>query len=203
MGKAAIRGLLARRDRWVLDAEARGHTPTVHDQLRTVARWAGVRLEVAGLARELDVALLRASVRIAPGGRSAIRTLQRDGVPLALVSNVLNESGDAARAVLDRLGLLPAFRGVILSCEHPWAKPSPEPFRLACRSLGTPPARTVHLGDLDYDLAGAARAGMAAWWYVGLRRWNGYLRGQVDPATVAPESVVRSWSEVVRRFRRR
>ncbi|HYA11147.1 MAG TPA: HAD family hydrolase [Thermoplasmata archaeon] len=193
--------LLQRREAWVLRREAAGTTPAIPEQLRVLGRWAGVAPRFDGVAAELDRALLRTRVEVAPGAAEALRALADASVPLALVSNVLHESGDAARVVLDRLGLLPRFRAVFLSCEHPWAKPSPRPFRQVCRFLGVPPARVAHLGDLEYDLRGARTAGLEAWWYVGLRDLNGYLRGQVDPASVPPERIVRSWTDVARRFR--
>jgi FMN phosphatase YigB (HAD superfamily) len=199
--KTAVDRLLARRDRWTLGLEGRGRTPSVPEQVRALARWARVPIAVGDLAAELDAALLRTTVKVAPGGREALSALVDDGLALALVSNVLHESGDAARTVLDRLGLLPRFRAVVLSCEQPWAKPAPEPFLLACSFLGTAPSSAVHVGDLDYDLRGARSAGMGAWWYTGLGRWNRYLRGQVDPRAVGPGGRVGSWTEVVRRVR--
>lgn len=192
--------LLARRDRWARREEARGRTPPVLEQLERLAAWARTRLEPDAVARQLDDTLLRARVRLADGALDAVRSLDRAGVPLGIVSNVLNESGSAARTMLERLGLLPSFRVVVLSCEHPWAKPAPGPFRLACRFLGVAPSSSVHVGDLDYDLRGAREAGMEAWWYVGLRRFNRYLPGQVNPDHEGPRTTVRSWSEVARRL---
>jgi len=200
LGKPTVLRLLARREEWTLRLEAAGRTPAVPEQIRTLARWAGVSIDVEELAGQLDRALLRTTVRLAPGGREALRALADEGVPLALISNVLHESGDAARTVLDRLGVLPRFRAVVLSCEQPWAKPAPEPFLLACSFLGVRPARAVHVGDLDYDLRGATAAGMDSWWYVGLGKWNRYLRGQVDPSSIGPGRIVRSWRAVERRF---
>jgi len=172
----------------------------VAEQLEKVRRWAGVPVGVEEVPGELDRALLRAEVLAAPGASEALRRLDAVGVPMAVVSNVMNESGSVARTILDRLGVLGRFRVVVLSCEHPWAKPAPEPLRLACRFLGVSPARAVHLGDLAYDLRGAQAAGMRGWWYAGLRRYNRYLSAQVDPRKVPAGATVRSWEEVARRF---
>ena len=198
--RAAALELLARRDRWTRAIEAEGRTPTVREQLRQLALWAGRRLPTDDLARELDATLLRARLQLAPGAMTAVRRLGEAGVPLGIVSNVLNESGHAARTILERLGLLPWFRAVVLSCEHPWAKPAPEPFELAARFLGVPRARTAHIGDLAYDVVGARRAGLQAWWYVGLRRWNRYLPGQVAPGAVRPAETIASWRSVPARL---
>jgi FMN phosphatase YigB (HAD superfamily) len=200
LGKPRVLRLLRRRARWTREEEARGRTPTVAEQLDRLGAWAGVRTEPDDLLPALDAALLRARVQLAPGALEAVRSLEGSGVPLAIVSNVLNESGRAARLVLERLGLLPHFRAVVLSCEHPWAKPAPEPFRLACRFLGTTPGRTVHVGDLAYDLRGARAAGLDAWWYAGLRRLNRYLPGQVDPRAVPSDETIRAWAELPPRF---
>ncbi|HTT16007.1 MAG TPA: HAD family hydrolase [Thermoplasmata archaeon] len=194
--------LLARRDRWTRACEARGKTPDLLEQARQLGRWVGAPVDAVRLAGRLDRTLLRARFSAAPGAVRALRALERDGVPVALVSNVLNETGHAGRTILERLGLLPLLRAVVLSCEHPWAKPSPEPFRLAASFLGTPVSRTAHLGDLAYDIEGARRAGLRAWWFVGLRRRNRYLPGQVGPGTVSRGDTIAAWSEVPPRFSR-
>jgi FMN phosphatase YigB (HAD superfamily) len=200
LDRGSALALLDRRDRWTRAEEARGRTPPVAEQIERLRRWNHGRYDADGLPGRLDRTVVRSHVRLAPGALEAVRSLADAGLRLAVISNVLNETGLAARAILERLGVLPFFRVVVLSCEHPWAKPSPGPFRLACQFLGAPPARAVHLGDLAYDLDGARAAGMRAWWYVGLRRLNRYLPGQVDPATVPASRVVRSWEELPRRL---
>lgn len=195
-----VRRLLASRQQWLQQQEAGGRTPDLPEQMRWLAERAGLPLRTQGLATKLDRVALGAAVRLAPGAMEALELLEREGVPLGLVSNVLNESGEAARTVLDRLGLLRRFRVAVLSCEHPWAKPAPQLFRLACRFLEVPPRRAVHIGDLGYDLRGARAAGLGAWWYTGLRRWNRYLPGQATPADLGPGSTLRSWAEVLERL---
>ncbi len=192
--------LLERKARWLDREEVRGRTPPVAEQVERVCAWAGCRTDPRAMAEELDRALLRARVRPAPGVERALRALEDEGVPLGIVSNVLHETGRGARGLLDRLGLLPRFRVAAFSCEHPWAKPSAGLFRLVARYLGVPPSRTVHVGDLGYDLAGARRAGYRAWLYVGLERLNRYLPGQADRRTLDDRDVVRSWTGVPRKF---
>ncbi len=200
LGRNAALRLLDRRDRWARELEERGRTPAVREQVARLEGWLGRPLRTEGLTSRLDATLLRAKVLLAPGALAAVRELDDRGVRLGVVSNVLNETGTAARTVLERLGLLRHFAVVVLSCEHPWAKPAPQPFEIACRFLGVRPQRAVHIGDLGYDLDGARLAGMRAWWYSGLRRLNRYLPAQVDPAAVPKGGTVRSWSEVPRRF---
>lgn len=190
--------LLARRERWVRATEAGGRTPSVPEQVATLAAWVGGRWDGPEIAERLDRTLLAAEVRTAPGVVRAIRALDRAGIPLAVVSNVLNETGTVARTLLERVGLLPHFRAVLLSCEHPWAKPSPGLFRLAVRFLGERPDATVHIGDLAYDLRGAWAAGLGAWLYVGLHRFNGYLAGQATSAERRRAFPLRRWEDAVR-----
>lgn len=198
--RSRILALLDRRGRWTRDLERKGRTPSVREQVAQLVHWSSVPIDGSEMVERLDQALLRTEVRAAPGALGAIRALDRAGVPLGVVSNVMNESGTVARSLLERLGLLRHFRVVVLSCEHPWSKPSPEPFRLACRFLAVPTGAAVHIGDLGYDIEGARAAGMSAWWYVGLRRYNRYLSGQVVEGTVTPAQTVRSWSAVPSRF---
>ena len=201
LSRSRVDALLARRDAVTLAGEAAGRTPPIREQVALVARWAGVRVDADEVAESLDRGYARSEVRIAPGATGTLRALSDAGVPVALLSNVLHESGRAARRKLADLGLLSEFRAVVLSCEHPWAKPSPELFRLACRFLEVPPGRAAHLGDLAYDVGGARSAGMRGWWYIGLSSLNGYLRGQVRPGSVPPEEVVHRWSELPGRLR--
>lgn len=198
--RADALALLERRDRWTRAEEANGRTPHIAEQLRELARWSGAPIPEDDLVARLDATLLKAKLTLAPGAAPAVRSLDDAGIPLAIVSNVLNESGHAARTILERMGLLVRFRAVVLSCEHPFAKPAAGPFVLAARFLGLPPGRIAHVGDLGYDLLGARRAGMHAWWYVGLRRWNRYLPGQVAPGSVRSSETITAWSEIPRRF---
>jgi FMN phosphatase YigB (HAD superfamily) len=200
--RGAVQGLLVRREQWIRAEEARGHTPALPEQIRRLSEWSGRPIEEGALVQQLERALLRADVRVAPGAGNALRELADRDVPLGLVSNVLNETGTTARTILDRLGLLPSFRAVYFSCEHRWAKPSPLPFLATVRFLERRPSRTAHLGDLHYDVLGARRAGLLAWWYVGLRRLNGYLPGQVAPGEVDRRDTIRSWVELPGRLRK-
>ncbi len=200
LSRREVDDLLARRERWVREVEAGGRTPTVPEQLRRLGAWSGRTVDPTTFVDELDRTLGPARIQVAPGAARALRELSDRNVPVGLVSNVLNESGAVARGLLDRLGLLPWFRVVYLSCEHPWAKPSPRPFRHVLRYLGVPPHRAAHLGDLGYDVRGARAAGLVAWWYVGLGRLSAYLPGQVRPGEVRSADTIRSWSELPRRF---
>lgn len=172
--------LLARLDDWKARTEARGSTPPLRDQVAWISHQAGGEVPPDRVVGPLNRAVLRAGVRASPGAARALRTLSDGGVPLGIVSNVLNETGAAARSLLDLVGLLPLFSTVVLSCEHPYAKPRPEPFRLAARFLGVSPRELVHVGDLAYDVHGARRAGARAVLFTEYSRWNRYLPGWRD-----------------------
>jgi putative hydrolase of the HAD superfamily len=93
-----------------------------------------------------------------------LRALATTGVRLAIVSNADGTIEQELRA----LGVCQAGPGpgvpvtaVLDSTVVRVAKPDPRIFELALAAVGTPPARTVHVGDtLTYDVAGARAAGI-------------------------------------------
>lgn len=182
--------------RWKEEREAVGTTPPLGIQAQRWLARSGVRADAESIVAELDRALLRAPVRVARGALPALRGFVRAGVPLALVSNVANETGEAARQILDRTGLLAHFGAVYLSCDHRRSKPSPEPFRAVASFLEVPVSRLLHVGDLAYDLDGPARAGARALLFTGFARWNRYLRGAVTARARRGIRTARSWEEV-------
>lgn len=98
-------------------------------------------------------------VRYVPGAREAVRSLAARGIALGIVSNTFRDH----RRSLARDGLLPAFRVIVLSIEVGLWKPDPAIFALACRELGLPPGRVVHIGDKDTaDIEPARAAGLRA-----------------------------------------
>lgn len=187
---------------WKRDSEARGRTPPLAEQIGWLARRVGRPLDVQSLSDRLDRQLLAADVRPAPGAGKVLRELSDRGIRLAVVSNVLNETATAARTVLDRAGLLPLFRVVYLSSEHPFSKPRPEPFRVAAEFLGLPPRELVHIGDLTYDLDGARRVGAVPVLFTGYAQWNRYLPGHPDGTARRGVHAVGTWSELLEHWPR-
>jgi HAD superfamily hydrolase (TIGR01509 family) len=83
---------------------------------------------------------------------------------LGIVSNY--PFGPVVSGSLERLGIGDCFEAVIVSGEVGWAKPHPEIFALALRTMRAHPARTVFVGDNPVaDMAGAKSAGMWTAWY--------------------------------------
>jgi FMN phosphatase YigB (HAD superfamily) len=197
-GLARTRALheAARLESWARKQEAIGWTPTISEQSEWLTRTTGVRLEGDAMGATMDRLLAKAPIRVAPHAVRSLGALRDGGVHLGLVSNLLHETGPAFRGLLGALGLLDCFESVVLSCEHPWSKPRPEPFWCALTELGVAPAAAVHVGDLVYDILGARTAGMRTLLFTGLHRYEpARLAGLAD----SPDphvGRVRRWSEV-------
>lgn len=88
------------------------------------------------------------------------------GISLGLISNFepwLHE-------LLERLGLAPFFKVVVVSGEVGMEKPNPGIFRLALQRAGVDAERALHVGDSPVsDYRGAREAGMRA---ILLDRWG-------------------------------
>jgi len=118
-----------------------------------------------------------AAFAVFPEVVGVLRVLKRAGYPLVVVSNW--QSGLKHFCV--ELGLAEFLDGVLASAELGIEKPDPGIFRAACRVIGSPPHRVLHVGDsVTEDLAGARAAGMPS---VLVRR--GDDGGGGDVATIA------------------
>lgn len=173
-----VRGGLSRPDairwidrlvRWGRASEARGRTPTLTEQ----GAWLAGRTRIppaafADVAEAVDRSLDQAVVRVAPGAAAALDVLRAEGFRLGIVSNLLFETADASRRVLERTGLRPRFEAVIFSDECGHSKPHPAPFRACLRALRVRPEAAAHIGDLGFDVVGAGRAGLLPILYSGL-----------------------------------
>ncbi|MET8727189.1 HAD family hydrolase [Streptomyces parvus] len=101
-------------------------------------------------------------LRLYPDVLPFLRRTRAAGYRIGILSN---SDGVQQRRRIAQLGLEPWLDAITVSSESGLAKPSPESFALACGRLGTPPERTVHIGDsLEYDALGARQAGLAAVW---------------------------------------
>jgi HAD superfamily hydrolase (TIGR01549 family) len=187
---------LERLDSWATALESRGRTPSILEQAKWLQRLTDLPVAGSGIAEELDALIARAPVRVAPGARSALRALDRAGIRLGVVSNLLHETGRGARELLDSFGLLESYSVTVFSDEHPWSKPRPEPFRYALSCLGVRAVQAAHIGDLTYDTQGAASAGMTAFLYTGLHPFEPPHLRRLARATVPAEFRVARWAEV-------
>jgi phosphoglycolate phosphatase len=91
------------------------------------------------------------------GAFAALDHFRDLGIPLAICTN---KPDDAAREVLDSLGLLPYFREIIGGTSGLPRKPDPATLLEAARRLGALPADTLMVGDSLPDVSAARAAGM-------------------------------------------
>jgi FMN hydrolase / 5-amino-6-(5-phospho-D-ribitylamino)uracil phosphatase len=78
-------------------------------------------------------------------------------VPVAALTN--------GNADLAAIGLAQHFRFGLCAREHGRPKPSPCIYLAACERLGLAPREVLHVGDdVELDVVGAARAGLATCW---------------------------------------
>lgn len=157
---------------WSHAEEERGRNATISDQAARLAALARTPVDGRSVAAGLDGALRDATVRLTPGAMAAVAAVRRNGIPIGLISNLLSETSEGGRELLARVGLEDKFDAVYLSCEHPWTKPSREPFRWTLRELGVAAHGVWHVGDHPYDLRGAAAAGMVPLLYSGVHSFE-------------------------------
>lgn len=111
---------------------------------------AGGRVEARGLLAglgthlELDLPMV-----------DLVRRIRAAGMPVALVSNSLG------RDCYARVDLEELFDVSVISGQVGVRKPSREIYRIACDRLGVEPDECVLVDDLEHNLVGAARLGIA------------------------------------------
>jgi HAD superfamily hydrolase (TIGR01509 family) len=99
-------------------------------------------------------ARLRLQVRVLPGTLDLLTSLTRAGVPWALATSGRPAS---AKPMLELLKLGPEVQ-VITRDQVDRAKPDPDLFLAAAKSLGVPISQSVVVGDSVWDLLAARRA---------------------------------------------
>lgn len=85
---------------------------------------------------------------------------QATGLPLAVITN---KAAAFTEPLLERKGLRGFFTAVVSGDTTAHKKPHPEPVLHACRLLGRPPERNLHIGDSLHDIHAAKAAGSTAW----------------------------------------
>jgi pyrophosphatase PpaX len=95
-----------------------------------------------------------------PGIRPLLRSLSRQGLPMAVVSSRRRQ---ALLAGLAATGLSGHFGVVVGLDDVHEPKPSPEGLIRAMRALGARPPRTVYVGDNLLDVEAGRRAGVTVW----------------------------------------
>jgi phosphoglycolate phosphatase len=91
-----------------------------------------------------------------PGAAEGVRALRDRGWRLACLTN---KPGEFARDLLAAKGLAASFELVFGGDAFARKKPDPLPLLKTCEALGTPPQRTLMIGDSRNDAAAARAAG--------------------------------------------
>jgi phosphoglycolate phosphatase len=94
--------------------------------------------------------------QVYPGVIAGLEAWRAGGTRLAVVTN---KPGDFTSALLARTGLAGYFDLVVAGDTTAHKKPHPEPLLHACRCLGVPPERNLHIGDSGNDVLAARAAG--------------------------------------------
>lgn len=105
---------------------------------------------------EVDV---RSWMRFDPAMWEWVAELRRAGTPVAMLSNMPRDMGEALRSETDRLN---AFDCVTLSYEIRATKPDAAPYEHCLRALGTQAERTVFFDDKAPNVQAAERLGIRA-----------------------------------------
>ena len=115
------------------------------------------RLAAAGVAVEPEGLIRRMQAGMAPDDMmiDALAMLLATGEPVALVTNALG------RDCYDGFDLDALADAVVISSAVGVRKPSRRIYAIACERLGVAPAACVLIDDLEHNLAGAARLGIA------------------------------------------
>lgn len=93
-----------------------------------------------------------------PGLGALLDQLDEHGTRWGVVTN---KPQRMTAPLLDGLGLLERAVSVISGDTLPEKKPHPAPLLLACEQAGSPPSKSVYVGDTELDIAAGRAAGMA------------------------------------------
>ncbi|MFC7987028.1 HAD-IA family hydrolase [Streptomyces sp. NPDC057336] len=146
--------------------EVVGDGPAPFDEYRRhLGRFFPDIMRIMGLPLEMEEPFVRESYRLASqvpvfdGVVELLTTLRVRGLRLAVATG---KSGDRARSLLGRLGLLPFFDHVIGSDEIARPKPAPDIVEHALDLMGFSPEQAVMVGDAPTDIASAHGAGVTS-----------------------------------------
>jgi len=145
--------------------------------------------ELAGAVAAHFAAERRHVMQLFPEARTTLERLRERGIPLGLVTN-----GDATqqRYKIERHDLARYFDVMVIEGEFGTGKPDEAVYRHALVTLGVEPAEACMVGDnLDFDVEGARRLGIAG-------VWVDRLRTGVPPGSVArPDHVIASLTDLL------
>jgi HAD superfamily hydrolase (TIGR01549 family) len=94
------------------------------------------------------------NVRPFPGIAAAMERLRERGVELFLASSA---DGDEVKHYISLIGIEELIAGSTSKSDVEMSKPAPDIFEAALGKIGTPPERTIVVGDTPYDILAAHR----------------------------------------------
>jgi phosphoglycolate phosphatase-like HAD superfamily hydrolase len=121
-----------------------------------------IRIAVGGALRALAAS---SRVHVFSGAMSLLAALRARGVRLALATSASQDDLDALMGSVVRGGgedMRRHFDAVITKSDVESSKPAPDVISVACERLGVPAASCLMVGDTEYDMEAAERAGVPA-----------------------------------------
>lgn len=134
-------------------------------------------------------------IQLRPGVKESLREISELGYIQAVLSNTATSDSDAARRMLERLGVAHYFAFIYatqseLSQDKP-EKPNPIVFNFVLNALKASPNKTVMVGNSwDNDVLGANRSGIHAIW---LQNTSVSSRTDVTATIQSPPWIIPVW----------
>jgi HAD superfamily hydrolase (TIGR01509 family) len=142
---------------------------------------------------QLRIDAFVASIEVEPEVLALLGRLS-ERVALGLLSNY--PSGVAIRRSLEKTGILPHLRAVVVSGDLGYVKPHPVTFETVLSELGVSAEEAVHVGDNWLaDVQGAKRCGIRC---AHMRRWLPPEEFEADPSDHKPDWVISSLDDLGR-----
>lgn len=125
------------------------------------------------------------------GAVEAIQDISANGIQVGIVSSAVYHP--FLEWTLKRFGVADHLAFIMTSASSGYYKSDPEIYRTAMRTVGSDPARSIHVGDsAKWDVWSAQQAGMRAVWFS-----NGHVDTLVDRLFESePDHIVSSMTEV-------
>lgn len=166
-------------------ARQRSGACTIEEAVESFVSERGV--DPAGYAeryKTLCLDMVESFVVAEPGARELCKTLEKRGIPHAILTN-------GWAPLQQRKAQTVGFRGpVIVSAQIGAQKPSPQAFDALARALGVEPQAVAYVGDTpESDVAGALASGMQGVWFDA-------ERVEYPQALPAPSRVIHSLAEL-------
>ena len=122
-----------------------------------------------------------------------IQKLKKQGVKMAIVTNIVPELLEHQRKKVETLGIAELFDTIIYSAQLGFHKPDRRIFDHAAATLGVSNEECLFVGDdLKTDIAGAVGAGMEAVW---LDHWDAENPYQENPQVHRVKSLTEYFGE--------